>query len=352
MSSGRARRGHEEEAEEHENHERWMISYADMMTLLVALFIVLWAISQVDVVKFQALKTGLASGFGSPTTIMPGGSGLLDPGGSVAPDSLNLSGSAGVQRENPNAVTTGVAPLDAEKVAELVNATERSQVLEEVKNLQRAQLKLRNALVKAGMRNGASLRIDERGLVVTIATDNVLFASGSAELMPRGEKILKALGPTLRGLPNRLSIEGHTNSIPINTAQYPSNWELSGARASNVLRYLKREDAIPFKRMGFAGFADTQPRLAASDPRALVVNRRVEIVVLARVDDSSGRAVQELGSTDQTSSSSSGTASPSSGTAGSATSTSTSTSSDASTDASTTRVKPSPDVVNPHVITP
>src|SRR5690349_23012994 len=81
--------------EEHENHERWLVSYADMMTLLMVLFIVMFAISQVDQKKFNALKTGLAAGFGAPVAILTGGDALLTPGGSVAPDSVNLAGAAG-----------------------------------------------------------------------------------------------------------------------------------------------------------------------------------------------------------------------------------------------------------------
>jgi len=294
--SGAKRRHHEEEHEEHENHERWLVSYADMITLLMVLFIVLFAISQVDMKKFASLKTGLASGFGAPTEILQGGSALLDPGGAVAPDDPNLAGAAGIQRDNPNAVSSGLdAVVSPEKVAELAKATEEAQVKEEVNNLKRARRQLRAALRKAGQRNGATFRFDERGLVVTIATDNVLFRNGKAELLPQGRRILRALGPTLLQLPNQLSIDGHTNAIPINTAQFPSNWELSGARASNVLRYLKRVEGIPYKRMTFTGYADTQPRLPSSNPRSVVVNRRVEIIVEANVDDSAGRAVEELG---------------------------------------------------------
>jgi len=88
------RRGHEEEHEEHENHERWLVSYADMMTLLMVLFIVMFAVSQIDEQKFNAVKVGLAAGFGAPIAMLQGADHLLDPGGSVAPDSVNLSGSA------------------------------------------------------------------------------------------------------------------------------------------------------------------------------------------------------------------------------------------------------------------
>ncbi len=291
------RRGQHEEHEEHENHERWLVSYADMMTLLMVLFIVMFAISQVDQRKFMALKTGLAAGFGAPVAFVDGADRLLDPGGSVAPDTVNLAGSAGDGKASAadKATRQKQEQAQAAAVAKLVEATNRAQVEREVNNLRKARAQIAAALARQGLSNAATFRFDERGLVVTIATDKVLFDSGSASLTPEGKRILDAVAPTLADLPNRLSIDGHTNWLPISTPQFPSNWELSGDRASGVLRYLIAEHGIPGTRMTATGFADTRPLLPRSNPRALVVDRRVEIVVLARVDSSSGRAVASLG---------------------------------------------------------
>jgi chemotaxis protein MotB len=290
---GRKRRGHEEEHEEHENHERWLVSYADMMTLLMVLFIVLFAISQVDQKKFAALKTGLSAGFGAPVAILSGGDQLLTPGGSVAPDSVNLAGAAG--SKTPSAALDPSRAVQPEVVAQLAKAQTEAQVAKEVENLAKAEKALKEALKAQGLAKGATFRFDERGLVVTIATDDVLFESGSAALRPTGRRILSALAPTLAKLPNRLSVDGHTNAIPIHTDRFPSNWELSGDRATGVLRYLHSAHGLPFGRMSATGFADTKPLLPASDPRSVGANRRVEIVVIARVDDSAGRAIAELG---------------------------------------------------------
>jgi chemotaxis protein MotB len=287
---GHKRKKHEVHDEEHENHERWLVSYADMMTLLMVLFIVLFAISQVDDRKFAQLKEGLTSGFGAPVAVLSGGEKLLEVGGSVAPDSVNLAGSIGGK-----GTQTTNEQVNPAAVAALGKATQKAAVAREVENLKKARADLIAALRKAGVPKAATFRFDERGLVISIATDDVLFHSGSAELEDQGRTILNTLAPTLRRLPNQLSIDGHTNSIPIDTAQFPSNWELSGERASGVLRYLHSQDSIPFGRMSFTGFADTQPRLPVSDPRSVDVNRRVEIVVLARIDDSAGKAIAELG---------------------------------------------------------
>jgi chemotaxis protein MotB len=289
--AGAARRGggHDEEFEVHENEERWLLTYSDMITLLMVLFIIMFAMSQVDQRKFMQLKTGLASGFGAPVAMLAGGSSMLDVGGSIAPDSVNLAGQAGGKGSRPGDV------INAAAVAQLAAATERAQVAEQVKKLQQAEKSLQAALAAAGLRNGATFRFDERGLVVTIATDKVLFASGSATLLPQGKRILHAIAPVLRSLPNRLSIDGHTNSLPINTAQFPSNWELSTGRATGVLKYLSGNDHIPVTRMSATGFADTHPLIPGTGAKALVVNRRVEIVVLAAVDDATGRALAALG---------------------------------------------------------
>jgi chemotaxis protein MotB len=287
------RGGSEEEHEEHENHERWLVSYADMMTLLMVLFIVMFALSEVNQKKFDVFKAGLHAGFGSPNTMLAGGNDILDAGGAVAPDTPPVpgttdGGSGGTDADSAKTVSPG-------KVSQLVNATQAAQLRQEVADLEAAKKALQAALARAGVPKGATFRFDERGLVVTIATDKVLFGSGSARLLPQGRRILDALEPTLARLPNRLSVDGHTNSLPIATAQFPSNWELSTDRATGVLRYLARPGGIPVTRVSATGYADTRPLLPRGDPREVTVNRRVEIVVLAGVDDAQGRAVAALG---------------------------------------------------------
>jgi chemotaxis protein MotB len=300
----RAGGGHEDESEAHENEERWLLTYADMITLLMVLFIVMFAMGQVDQHKFMELKTGLAAGFGAPITMLRGGGGMLDVGGSIAPESVNLAGQAGGRgASKANEVINPAA------VAQLVDATEQAEVKVEVKKLQEAKKALQAALRAAGLRNGATFRFDERGLVVTIATDKVLFENGSAVLRPEGERILDALAPVLRRLPNRLSIDGHTNSLPIHTAQYADNWDLSVARATGVLRYLARARGLPAGRMSATGYADTHPVLPGRSAQAMVANRRVEIVIMAAVDNAAGRAIAAIGagSAGRSSGSSSGT---------------------------------------------
>jgi chemotaxis protein MotB len=286
--------GHEEEHEEHENHERWLVSYADMMTLLMVLFIVMFAISVVNQGKFDQLKEGLQKGFGAPQTMLAGGLDILDSGGAVAPDAPTVDGFSQGGSGGTDVSSWKPASADAKSVAGLANATAQAQVKQEVDNLKAAEKALQAALNRAGIPRGATFRFDERGLVVTIATDKVLFDSGSADLRPQGRRILDALEPTLATLPNRLSVDGHTNWLPIASSRFPSNWELSTDRATGVLRYLAAT-GVPATRMSATGYADTHPLLPRTDPRAVVVNRRVEIVVLAAIDDAQGRAIEQLG---------------------------------------------------------
>ncbi len=270
------KRGKKHEEEEHENHERWLVSYADMVTLLMCLFIVLFAISQVDKAKFAALSAGLSASFGAPITALPG----TTPEGSVL-DAL------------PSAVdvAAGIAPgqqASRESVDEAAEqaAIERAQrVAGEAQgaydNLAEVRRKIQEALDAAGYSGAARFEIDERGLVVHIVADQVLFDAERAELRPEGAVILDSIAPTLIQLPNQLGIEGHANHLPVTPGgPWPSNWELSAFRATTVVRYLAG-DGVPQPRMSANGYSSTRPLVPEDDPDAITVNRRVDIVVLS-----------------------------------------------------------------------
>jgi chemotaxis protein MotB len=270
----RRRKKHEEE--EHENHERWLVSYADMVTLLMCLFIVLFAISQVDKTKFAALASGLSASFGAPITALPG----KTPEGSVL-DSLS----------SPVDIAAGVAPQQPAPRAEVETAAaqaaaERAQrVAIEAKtaydNLDAVRKRIQAALTAAGYSGAARFEIDERGLVVHIVADQVLFDAERADLRPEGARILDAVAPTLTNLPNQLGVEGHANHLAVTPGgPWPSNWELSAYRATTVVRYLAGV-GVPEKRMTAEGYSSTRPLVPESDPHAITINRRVDIVVLS-----------------------------------------------------------------------
>jgi chemotaxis protein MotB len=275
--SPKGRRAKKHEEEEHENHERWLVSYADMLTLLFALFVVLFAMSQVDLVKFTAFSQGLQEGFGAPVTI-------LNDGAAIDADSESPLKPVQVAQE---AAIDGTAQTDAEKAAaEAAAAQEAQQTATEAQaaydQLAQAEQALQQALAAAGQSGAAQFVIDERGLVVHVVSDPVLFAPESAVLLPAGDTVLDALAPTLGGLPNLLRVEGHANSLPVTRGgPWPSNWELSAIRATTVLRHLSETDGLSEDRMSAAGYGSTRPLVPDSDPSYVTVNRRVDIVVLS-----------------------------------------------------------------------
>jgi chemotaxis protein MotB len=272
---GRRAKKHVEE--EHENHERWLVSYADMVTLLMCLFIVLYAISQVDITKFTALSQGLSQGFGAPVTILNDGAAL----------DTNTQDPLQPVQVQAQAAIDGTAQTDAEKAAAAQVAQQKAQqTAAEAKAaydaLAAARDALAAALAAAGYPDAATFKIDERGLVVHVVADQVLFDAEQAGLRPEGKKVLDALGPTLKGLTEQLRVEGHANSLPVTRGgPWRSNWDLSAVRATTVLLHLTQSDGVPEGRMSATGYSDTRPLVPDSAPNAMSVNRRVDIVVLS-----------------------------------------------------------------------
>ncbi len=278
MSAGHGgrRRGKKHEEEEHENHERWLVSYADMVTLLMVLFIVLFAMSQVDKAKFAALATGLSSSFGGPIAVTPGPTpeasvldglpGAIDIASAIAPDET-------VSQAEVDAAAARAALAEARQVAAEAQA--------QYEDLAAMRNRIEAALTAAGYAGAARYEIDERGLVVHIVADQVLFDAEQALLRPEGRQILDAIAPTLREAPNALGVEGHANHLPVTPdGAWPSNWELSAYRATTVVRYLAAE-GLPGPRMVANGYSDTRPLVPPADPTAISVNRRVDVVVLS-----------------------------------------------------------------------
>ncbi len=263
---GRRRRKHPEH-EEHENHERWLVSYADMMTLLLVLFVVLFAMSQVDKDKFAALASGLSEAFGAPVQAITGPGTSSDS--SVLPA---LDAAVDVQIPAAPAAQESVDSAAQQAAAE---AQAQYSSLEGVRD------QIDASLAAAGYAGAARYEIDERGLVVHIVSDPVLFDAESATLLSQGRAILDAIAPALAPLPNQLDVEGHANHLAVTPGgPWPSNWELSGARASTVVRYLAGA-GVPETHLAATGYSSTRPMVPESDPGAITLNRRVDIVVLS-----------------------------------------------------------------------
>jgi chemotaxis protein MotB len=270
------RRAKKHEEEEHENHERWLVSYADMVTLLMCLFIVLYAISQVDKAKFAALASGLSESFGAPISALQSstdGSSVLDSLPSPADIEAGIASGAQTSQSEVDAAAAKAAAQHAQQIeAEAQSAYDQLAAIRD---------QIDAALTAAGYPGAAEYEIDERGLVVHVVSDGVLYDAESASLRADGVRVLNAITPELAVLPNQIRIEGHTNSIPVTPGgPYPSNWKLSTDRATTVVRYLISQ-GMPAGRLSATGYADTQPLVPNSDPTAVSVNRRVDIVVLS-----------------------------------------------------------------------
>jgi len=267
------RRDHEEE---HDNEERWLLTYADMITLLMVLFIVLFSIGQINIKKFEQLRSGLAASFGtSQNAVLEGGPSVLDGGDS---------------------------PLDAQSAQEILDQQRAAQDAA-TKQLKDAAEEVKKTLAGQGLGDKVTFRLEDRGLVLQIVTDQVLFDLGKADLRPEGRAVLDGLATALKQVPNNIAVEGHTDNRPISGFPFASNWELSSYRATTVLRYLVEQRGLDRTKISAAGYGEERPLVPNDTPQHQAQNRRVEIVVLrpttkvASSSDSSSSSTTD-GSTD------------------------------------------------------
>lgn len=261
--------GHHEEHEEHVNHEAWVIPYADMLTLLMAMFLVMWATSETGSKQAAAIAKALQAEINGSAPI-DGGEGVLAATGASSggsPVDFGLNAGRSVRAE---------LALQKEEARQV-------QLIGEKKELEDIQKQLQSDLDAVGLGDKVAFREEERGLVVTIVSDQVLFSSGDATLMGPGQTILDGIvGPVMR-LNKPISVEGHTDSRPISTGRFPTNWELSTARATTVLRYLVDRWNFDPKLVTAAGYGDTRPVGDNSTVQGQAANRRVEIVIQSTV---------------------------------------------------------------------
>ncbi len=264
--------------EEHANHEAWAIPYGDLITLLLAFFVVMYAISSVNEGKFRVLSDSLTAAFrGNPRTLEPVQVGEKSRG-SGADINMSIVQQAmmeGQPRRLLEAIRLqgdgGPKPGDAETSGKLDHPM--AQQLKRVADELESALK---TLVDADL---VAVRRHEFWLEVEIRTD-ILFPSGVANLSDAAYPALDALAETLKKYPNPLRVEGHTDNRPINTRYYPSNWELSSARAASVVHRFARSGIAP-SRLSVIGFGEYRPAQSNDTAAGRNSNRRVVIVILA-----------------------------------------------------------------------
>lgn len=239
--SGRRRGGHGG----HANHERWLLTYADLITLLLVFFVVLYSMSQSDYKKRYDLQRSLTSAFhvtsGAAKDVLP----PADP-------SVLIGGNA-------------VLP----ETAAMIEIQERL----EQKLAEKGQGKGQNG------EQQVTTAITQRGLVVSLA-NSAFFDPGSARLKPEAMGLLTTISSVLSSAGRPVLVEGHTDDIPIATAQFPSNWELSTARATTVVRWMVERHYLPPSRLSASGYGEYHPVVPNTSPANRAKNRRVDVVVL------------------------------------------------------------------------
>jgi len=247
---------------EKDNSERYLLTYGDLMNLLLIFFIILYSMSQVDSQKFEQLSGSFQSSFGA---FAPGS--IINTGGGGS--SLMTLKPSDVASPTPNPTSqngTGTAEEISEKA-----------VRDKVEKL----------ISEQSLQGNLKVELEERGVVISI-TASYLFKSGSAIIEPDSMAILDKIGNILLSVPgNHIRIEGHTDNDPIKTSIYPSNWELSSSRSTNVLRQLVDNSGIQPTVISSVGYGEYRPRVPNTTEANKALNRRVDIVIIKSIFDAS-----------------------------------------------------------------
>lgn len=256
--------------------QEWLASYADAMTLLLAFFIMMFAFALVDEAKYFDFKVGVTAALGVPDPLTDNTDSILAKGTGITPE-------------------VGLTPLTPSEAQELAEEDLRDKISEAgtvtVDNAEDLKDYLELEFELAGAGEYVEVGIDERGVFIRF-DGRVLFDSGEAELDEDGLILLATASDILGLIDNALEVEGHTDSQPTNGGEWPSNWELSTARASRVVRWMIDPGDLPPIRLTAMGRADTRPRATNNTQTGRQQNRRVEIVT--RIIQTPSTEVQEL----------------------------------------------------------
>ncbi|MEK5240020.1 flagellar motor protein MotB [Paenibacillus sp. FSL L8-0470] len=273
----RQRNRRKQHAEGRESNDRWMITYADLITLLLIFFVIMFAMSSLDVQKYKIVTGSLSETFRSGNPVLEGGDGILE-----SQQETENSGSANSQDNGTGSEAAGTA--DAGEAAQPPSSRELAFKEQEAK-----LASLMGVITKYVEDNNLGDQIfvadKPQGIAITLS-DRFLFDAGKAELKAPAFPALRQLSGLFRGIGASISIEGHTDNTPVSVgSRYNDNWELSGARALSILRFFLDNEGLDPDTFQYAGYADTRP---AADNTTLLgkqKNRRVELIVLRQLQD-------------------------------------------------------------------
>jgi len=250
--------------EAHANHERWMVSYADFVTLLFAVFVTLFAMSQTDKRKVEEVIASMRESFGYAKSSSVSKVNIMD-----------TTEMQSVPSMKPQPMSRG--PLQPTMPFTRDN---RNKHHADESDFKKARTALEAYLLKNGVQDKVSIEINRRGLVVSLKEAG-FFDSGSAEIRVASYPLLAKVAESLSDYTNQIRVEGHTDNIPINTRTFPSNWELSTARATNIVKHMVNFYKFGPEKLSATGYAEFRAVAdnGTSDGRSR--NRRVDIVVLS-----------------------------------------------------------------------
>lgn len=247
--------------EEHENMERWLVSYADFITLLFAFFVTMYSMSRVDEKKMGSAVESLQRALGS---VMPIQMTHKEPGvfpNQVVPIHFSISPPIEGKAYSPDGRALIKMAEDIKKGIEDISKGKTSKT-------------------SSNLAHQIKFILEKRGLVIRVS-EHIFFNSGEAFIRPDMEPILNVLAQTLEKIPNHIRIEGHTDNVPINTPRFPSNWELSTSRATMIVRYLLDHFRFDPDCLSATGYAEFRPVDTNSTPEGRLQNRRVDFVILS-----------------------------------------------------------------------
>ena len=262
--------------EEHVNHEAWAIPYGDLVTLLFALFTVMYAMSSVNEGKFRVLSDAMIAAFnGSPKSMQPVNIGEKEPGKGGDKQLAGITPTVFIHLKDEKPTGDGsLAPRDPTRTEAMHSTAPPGALIRMQRQVQDAMQSLIDAKL-------VTVRRENMWLEIEINAD-ILFASGAGEFTPAAEPVLDKLAEVLKPFPNPIRVEGHTDDRPIRTAEFPSNWELSAARAASVVHQFMREGVDPL-RLEIVGFGEFHPRQPNETVEGRNANRRVVVLVLEEV---------------------------------------------------------------------
>ncbi|MFD2328920.1 flagellar motor protein MotB [Cohnella sp. GCM10020058] len=265
--------------EEHEEHpdESWLLPYSDLMTLLLSLFIVLYAASSVNVSKLEELSQAFKTAFSS-------GISILDKSAAIDSETNDM----GKRQRDQQA--------DTNKEREALTRTEQSarQTLakQEQENLEKLKKQLDQYIKKGGLSSQLETNLNQSQLMITIR-DNALFPSGTADVKPESRKLAVAIGNMLKAYPDyEIIVSGHTDNQPINTYEFASNWELSSKRAINFMKILLENQAFDPRKFSAIGYGEYRPLDSNDTDAGRSKNRRVEVSILRKYTDNTTESMK------------------------------------------------------------